>query len=68
MKITNRKFWLFIISLVAVIVLSILSKDATSVIGLFGVYCTGNVASKFSTKNYSIEKLEENDEEDTRHL
>ena len=60
MKITNRKFWLFIISLVAVIVLSILSKDATSVIGLFGVYCTGNVASKFSTKNYSIEKSEEN--------
>lgn len=68
MKITNRKFWLFLISLVAVIVLSILSKDATAVIGLFGVYCTGNVASKFSAKNYSIEKLEENDEEDTRHL
>ena len=60
MKITNRKFWLFIISLVAVIVLSILSKDATAVIGLFGVYCTGNVASKFGTKNYSIEKSEEN--------
>lgn len=60
MKITNRKFWLFIISLVAVIVLSILSKDATAVIGLFGVYCAGNVTSKFSTKNYSIEKSEEN--------
>ena len=49
MKITNRKFWLFLVSLVAVIVLSILSKDATSVIGLFGVYCTGNVSSKFAT-------------------
>ena len=68
MKLTNRKFWLFLISLVAVIVLSIFSKDATSVIGLFGVYCTGNVVSKFSTKNYTIEKLEENDEENTRHI
>ena len=57
MKITNRKFWLFLISLVAVIVLSILSKDATAVIGLFGVYCTGNVASKFSN-NTSITKKE----------
>ena len=68
MKITNRKFWLFLISLAAVIVLSILSKDASAVIGLFSVYCVGNVATKFSTKNYTIEKLEENDEEDTRHL
>ena len=69
MKLTNRKFWLFLISLAAVIVLSILSKDASAVIGLFSVYCVGNVASKkFSTKNYSIEKLEENDEEDTRNL
>ena len=69
MKLTNRKFWLFLISLAAVIVLSILSKDASAVIGLFSVYCVGNVASKFRTKNYSIEKLEENDdEEDTGHL
>ena len=67
MKLTNRKFWLFLVSLAAVIVLSILSKDASAVIGLFSVYCVGNVATKFSTKNYSIEKLEENDEEDTRH-
>ena len=49
MKITNRKFWLFLISLVAVIVLSILSKDATAVIGLFSVYCVGNVSTKFAT-------------------
>ena len=48
MKLTNRKFWLFLISLAAVIVLSILSKDASAVIGLFSVYCVGNVASKFS--------------------
>lgn len=60
MKLTNRKFWLFLISLAAVIVLSILSKDASAVIGLFSVYCVGNVSAKFATKNYSIEKLEEN--------
>ena len=58
MKITNRKFWLFLVSLVAVIVLSILSKDATAVIGLFGVYCTGNVASKLSVT--TTRKEEEN--------
>lgn len=60
MKLTNRKFWLFLISLVAVIVLSILNKDASAVIGLFSVYCVGNVSTKFATKNYTIEKLEEN--------
>ena len=56
MKITNRKFWLFLISLVAVIVLSILSKDATAVIGLFGVYCTGNVGAKFAVTNNKKEQ------------
>ena len=66
MKLTNRKFWLFLISLAAVIVLSILSKDASAVIGLFSVYCVGNVSSKFATKNYTIEKLEENNEYRTR--
>ena len=44
----NRKFWLFLISLASIIVLSILGKDAAAIITLYGVYCTGNVASKFS--------------------
>lgn len=54
MKITNRKFWLFLISLAAVIVLSILSKDATSVIGLFSVYCVGNVSTKVVNKKEQV--------------
>ena len=45
----NRKFWLFLISLASIIVLSILGKDAAAVIGLFSVYCVGNVSSKFAT-------------------
>ena len=48
MKLTNRKFWLFLVALVVVTVLSFFDKDTASVITLFGVYCTGNVASKFS--------------------
>ena len=49
MKITNRKLLTFFISLAAVIVLSVLGKDATAVIGLFSVYCVGNVGAKFAT-------------------
>lgn len=59
----NRKFWLFLISLAAVIVLSILGKDAAAVIGLFSVYCVGNVSSKFALTN----KKEVNDE-NSRHI
>ena len=44
----NRKFWLFIISLVVVAVLSFFGKETAAIITLYGVYCTGNVASKFS--------------------
>ena len=44
----NRKLILFLISLVAIIVLSILGKETAAIITLYGVYCTGNVASKFS--------------------
>ena len=44
----NRKFILFLISLAAVIVLSIFGKDTAAIITLYGVYCTGNIASKFS--------------------
>lgn len=49
MKITNRKLLTFFISLAAVIVLSILGKDTTAVIGLFSIYCVGNVGAKFAT-------------------
>lgn len=48
MQLTNRKFWLFLIALVVITLLSFFDKDTASVITLFGVYCTGNVASKFS--------------------
>ena len=44
----NRKLWLFLISLVVVAVLSFFGKDTAAIITLYGVYCTGNVASKFS--------------------
>lgn len=60
MKITNRKLLTFFISLAAIIVLSFFGKETAAVIGLFSIYCAGNVATKFSTKNYSIENLEEN--------
>lgn len=48
MKITNRKLLTFFISLTSVIVLSILGKETSAVIGLFSIYCAGNVTSKFS--------------------
>lgn len=51
MKITNRKLLAFFISLGVSIVLSILGKDTTAVIGLFGVYCAGNVSTKAITNN-----------------
>ena len=44
----NRKFILFLISLAAVIVLSFFGKETAAIITLYGVYCTGNIASKFS--------------------
>lgn len=46
MKITNRKLLTFFISLGVVIVLSILGKDTTAVIGLFSIYCVGNISAK----------------------
>ena len=44
----NRKLLTFFISLAAIIVLSIFGKETAAIITLYGVYCTGNVASKFS--------------------
>jgi len=46
MKITNRKFWMFLVSLVIITLLSFFGKDTTAVITLYGVFCTGNVAAK----------------------
>ena len=46
--IKNRKLLLFLISLVVVAVLSFFGKETAAIITLYGVYCTGNVASKFS--------------------
>ena len=48
LKMKNRKLLTFFISLAAVIVLSIFGKETAAIITLYGVYCTGNVASKFS--------------------
>lgn len=48
MKLANRKLWLFLLSLVVVALLSFFEKDTAAIITLYGVYCTGNVASKFS--------------------
>lgn len=47
--IKNRKFILFLVALVAIIVLSILNKDTAAVVTLYGVYACGNVGAKFST-------------------
>lgn len=58
MKITNRKLLTFFISLASIIVLSILGKETGSIIGLFSIYCVGNVTSKFSN-NTNIAKKEQ---------
>ena len=46
--IRNRKFILFLVTLAAVIVLSILNKDTATVVTLYGVYACGNVGAKVS--------------------
>ena len=54
MKITNRKLLTFFISLGVIIVLSILGKDTTAVIGLFSIYCVGNVSTKAINKKEQV--------------
>jgi len=53
----SRKVILFIVTLIAVIVLAILSKDTTAIVALYGTYCAGNVGAKFSGQvhRYEIE-------------
>ena len=54
MKITNRKLLTFFVSLGVSVVLSILGKDTTAVIGLFSIYCVGNVSTKVVNKKEQV--------------
>lgn len=36
--------------MVAVVVMTILNKDTTAIVALYGTYCAGNVGAKFSGK------------------
>jgi hypothetical protein len=56
MKLTNRKFWLFLIALAVITVLSFFGKDTSSIITLFAVYVTGNVGAKFSVNTIRKEE------------
>ena len=44
----NRKVILFIVTMAAVVTLSILGKDTATIVALYGTYCAGNVGAKFS--------------------
>ena len=46
---TGRKFWAFIISLIAICVCAKLGMDVSLGIGtIFGIYCAGNVGTKIA--------------------
>lgn len=47
----SRKFILFLICLVIMAVLLFFDKPVEGVIGLYAVYCTGNVGTKIANKN-----------------
>ena len=47
----SRKIALFILSITLVSVLAYLGKDFNGVVGLYAIYCTGNVAQKFKSNN-----------------
>ena len=54
MKTTGRKFWAFIISLVAICVCAAFKLDVSIGIGtIFGIYCAGNVGAKLVNKKES---------------
>lgn len=46
----NRKVILFIITMIAVVTLSIFDKDTAAIVALYGTYCAGNVGAKFSNQ------------------
>ena len=51
---TGRKFWAFVISLVALCICAKLGLDVSIGIGtIYGIYCAGNVGSKLSNKSES---------------
>lgn len=51
MMFRSRKFILFLICLVIMAVLLFFDKPVEGVIGLYAVYCTGNVGTKIANKN-----------------
>lgn len=57
MLMKNRKIILFLISLIAVSVLSFLSKDYAGIVTLYAIYCTGNVTQKFRNKKDMPESM-----------
>jgi len=44
----NRKIITFIISIIGICVCELLGKDPGAIVALYGVYCAGNVGSKFA--------------------
>lgn len=47
--IKNRKFILFLVTLAAVVTLSIFDKDTAAIVTLYGVYACGNIGAKVTT-------------------
>lgn len=48
----NRKFWLFVIAVIALLIGAYLKLDtSTGIVELFAIYNVGNVSSKFAHKN-----------------
>lgn len=45
------------VSLIAVIILSFLSKDYAGIVTLYAIYCTGNVTQKFRNKKDTPESV-----------
>ena len=45
------------VSLIAVAVLSFLSKDYAGIVTLYAIYCTGNVTQKFRNKKDMPESM-----------
>lgn len=58
----SRKIVLFIISLIAIGICTFFGKDASMIVALYGVYCCGNVGSKFAYKNSNNSQENNKDE------
>lgn len=56
----GRKWWAFIISLIAIVVCAVFGFDVSVGVGtLFGIYCAGNCTAKIATKNKIMENKED---------